>query len=78
MGSVGLHLLRQDNPGKSDAELARILAEKYGHMVVVRYKNTEGLENFTNLGCADSQAAVDEYFNSPYCHETEIVYDVRK
>ena len=78
MGSLGLYNLRQEYPGKSDEEIARLLADKYGYVAVVRYKNSPDSVDFTNLGCCGTQDKLDGYFSSPYCHHTEIVYDGRR
>lgn len=78
MGSLSLYSQRQEHPGKSDAEIAQLLADKYGYVAVVRYKNSPGSNDYTNLGCCDSQAKLEGYFSSPYCHDTEIVYDSRQ
>lgn len=78
MGSLGLYNLRKEYPGKSDEEIARLLADKYGYVAVVRYKNSPDSSDFTNLGCCGTQDKLDGYFSSPYCHNTEIVYDGRQ
>jgi hypothetical protein len=76
MGSLGIAWLRTDYPGKTDAEIASLLATKYGYHVIVRYKNRGG-GDYTNFGCCMTDEDVAGYFTSPYCHETEIIYDGR-
>ena len=78
MGSLGLYNLRKEYQRKSDEEIARLLADKYGYVAVVRYKNSPDSSDFTNLGCCGTQDKLDGYFSSPYCHNTEIVYDGRQ
>ena len=77
MGSHDIASIRDDYPGKSDIEAARAFAEKYGYIAIVRYKNSENSRDFTNLGTCTTEAEIRGYLTSPYCHETEIIYDGR-
>jgi hypothetical protein len=78
MGSLTLSFLREHYPGKTDAEIAKILTEEDQTLVaVVRYKNDPEAEDFTNIGTCDSNEAVDGYYTSPYCHATEMLVDRR-
>jgi hypothetical protein len=77
MGSFDIDAIRSDFPGKSDAEAAKSLAEKYGYIAVVRYKNSSNTSDFTNIGTCKTQAEIRGYLTSPYCHDAEIVYDAR-
>ncbi len=77
MSSLSLFYLRQDHPGKSDEEIARMLAEKYRCVAVVRYKSSAD-GDYTNIGCCDTRESMDNYFNSPFCHDTQILYDARQ
>ena len=75
MSSVGID--RDEYPGKSDAEIAEVIAKKYGYIVVVRYKNSAGAFEFTNFGTCQMEEEIHGYLSSPYCHDAEIIYDGR-
>ena len=51
-------------------------AQQYGYVVVVKYKTGTKSESFKLGGCY-SEAKIQEYFNSPHCHDPKIVYDAR-
>jgi hypothetical protein len=77
MGSQDIDAIRSNYPGKSDPEIAKALAEKYGHIAIVRYKNSASSSDFTNIGTCRSEAEIRGYLTSPYCHAAEIIYDAR-
>jgi hypothetical protein len=76
-GQFCIEPTRKDYPGKSDHEIAKALAVKYGYIAVVRYKNSRGRSEFTNLGVCNTEAEIQGYMTSPYCHATEVIYDGR-
>jgi hypothetical protein len=75
MGSLSID--REANPGKSDAEIAKAIATKYGYIAVVRYKNSSTAHEFTNFGTCQTEDEIRGYLSSPYCHAAEVVYDGR-
>lgn len=77
MGSLQLGHLRIKYPDESDAKIAEIIAKDGGYIVIVRYKNTLSASDFTDFGTCVTEEEVQGYFSSPYCHDTEIVYDIR-
>lgn len=77
MGSQNIELLRKDYPGKSDAEKAKALAEKYGYIAIVRYKSSSDATDFSNIGTCNTEADIRGYFTSPYCKDAEVIYDGR-
>jgi hypothetical protein len=77
MGSFELDPIRKEYPGKSDQEIASILAQKYAYIAVVRYKNAHARSDFSNIGTCTTEADIRGYMTSPYCHETELIYDAR-
>ena len=77
MSSLRIDAQRARYPGMSDAEIAMTLAQEYGYIVVVRYKNSPQADDFTDFGTCQSEEKVHEYFRSSYCHDVEIVYDGR-
>ena len=77
MSSLSLFNLREQYSGLSEEDIAKTLAEKYQYVAIVRYKNQPD-GPFTNFGCCDTQEKLDSYFESPYCHDTELIYDGRK
>jgi len=77
MGSCDLEPIRKDYPGKTDQEIASTLAQKYGYIAVVRYKNSRGMTDFSNIGTCSTEADIRGYLTSPYCHDAELIYDAR-
>ncbi len=78
MSSLTISTLRSQYPGKSDKVIAQELLNKYSTMVaIVRYKNSKNASEFTNFGTCDSEAEIQGYFSSPYCHQTEMLIDQR-
>ena len=77
MGSFDIDSIRKDYPGKSDSEVARAFAEKYGNIVIVRYKNSPDASDYTNIGTCNTEAEIRGYLTSQYCHAAEIIYDGR-
>lgn len=77
MGSLDIQSARSDYPGKSDQEVARAMAEKWGYIAVVRYKNSPGSSDFTNFGTCMTEAEIRGYLTSPYCHAAEVIFDGR-
>ena len=63
-------------PGKTDAEIATSLAHKHGYLVVMRFKSSPS-SDYDHFACCYHDYEVDGYFTSPYCHDTEILYDAR-
>lgn len=77
MTSVNLYNKRKEYPDKSDEEIAQLLAQEYGYVAIVRYKSDPS-GDYNNFGCCSSVEKLEGYKNSPYCHDTEIIYDIRK
>jgi len=77
MRSLNIESMRKDYPGKSDAEAAKALAEKYGYMAIVRYKRSSGASDFSNVGSCNTEAEIRGYLTSPYCNDAEVIYDSR-
>lgn len=76
MASIKITSMRKEFPGKSDKEVASEYAKKWGILIIVRYKiYSDG--KFTNVGLCKSEEEVDNYFNSPACVDTEILFDGR-
>lgn len=76
MGSISREFLRRKYPGKSDAEIAAQLAEEGGYVAVLRYKSSGALD-YTDFATCILDEEVDGYFNSPYCSDVEILFDIR-
>jgi len=64
-------------PGKTDEQIASALAHEYGYVAVVRYKSSAS-SDYDHFGCCKHDYEVEGYFNSPYCQDTEVIYDGRK
>jgi len=77
MGSRSIKSIREDYPGMSDSEAAKALADKYDYIAVVRYKNSVNAFDFTDIGTCKTEAEIQGYLTSPYCHNAEIIYDGR-
>jgi ribosomal protein S17E len=77
MGSLNIESIRNDYPSKSDADAAKALAEKYGYIAIVRYKNSKSVSDFTNIGTCKTEAEIRGYLTSPYCNDAELIYDGR-
>ena len=52
MGSIRID--RKEYPGRSDAEIAKMLAKKNAYIVVLRYKNSASASEFTDFGLCQS------------------------
>lgn len=76
MASIEIKVIREKYPGLTDQELAAIYAKDKGYSVIVRYKSSENGE-YNNFGLCKSPDETVAYKNSPYCHDTEIIYDSR-
>lgn len=68
---------RDKYPGKSDTEIAEAVAKENGCIVVIRYKNSETSNEFTDFGLCQIEEEIHGYLSSPYCHDAEIIYDYR-
>jgi len=77
MGSFNIEQMRKEYPGKSDAEAAKAFAEHEGAIAIVRYKNDASESDFTDIATCRTAEDIKRYFASPYCHQTEIIYDGR-
>lgn len=77
MASYPIAPERLEFPGKTDEQIASALAHKYGYVAVVRYKSSAS-SDYDHFGCCKHDYEVEGYFNSPYCHDTEAIYDGRK
>lgn len=75
MASSSISYEREQFQDKTDHEIATILAKKYGHIVVLRYKNNPSLD-YTDFATCDYEQ-VNGYLKSPYCYDIEILYDSR-
>lgn len=76
MASLDIDSQRREYPGKSDQDIAEILAQQYGYIAVVRYKS-HGAAKYTNFGVCTSENEISGYFNSAYCDDVELIYDGR-
>lgn len=76
MATLSIDILRQEFPYISDADVASHYANKYRHVVMLRYKS-DPTKEYDNLASCDTDSEVEGYFNSPHCHNVEIVYDRR-
>lgn len=77
MGSLNIQTMRDECPGKPDDEAARAFAKKNGYIAIVRYKNSASAADFTNIGTCKMEDEIRAYLSSPYCHDTEVIYDGR-
>ena len=73
MASVSINTIREMCPGMSDRKAAETLAHKEGWMAVVRYKSSPS-GGFTHFGFCVNAADADLYYDSPNCHEAELIY----
>jgi hypothetical protein len=74
MGSISIEEILKSYPGKSEAEAAAAYAREYGYVVIVKYRKSPAAE-FDNFGCCSKYDQLKGYFDSPYCYDTEVVYD---
>ena len=77
MSSVSIENLKSEFPGKSESQAAAEYAQKWGFVAIVKYKNSAN-GDYTDIGCCSSENHVNEYLESPSCHEPELIYDGRK
>lgn len=77
MSSLGIESIREDYPGKSDAEAAQAFAEKHGYIAIIRYKSSSEASDFSNIGTCDTEAEIRGYLTSSSCHNAEVIYDGR-
>lgn len=63
--------LQEKYPGKSNTEIARILADEYGYIAVIQF---EGMGTY--LACCHTVEELEEVLGSPYCKAKEVVYHV--
>lgn len=77
MGSLNIQSIRDEHPGKSDADAAKAYAQKWGFIAIVRYKNSSSASDFTNIGTCKMEDEIRGYLTSPYCHSAEVIYDGR-
>lgn len=77
MSSLNIQLIRNDYPGKSDAEAAEAYAQKWGFIAIIRYKNSTSSSDFTNIGTCRMEDEIRGYLSSPNCHSAEVIYDGR-
>ena len=76
MPSLIIKIMRENYPGKSDAELARAYAQEYGYLAIVRYKSN-GASDFTHVGVCRTKSEIRNYLTSPNCCDAEVIYDRR-
>jgi len=76
MPSISMVAVREQYPGKTDAEIAAKLAEKGQYVVIVRYKlKADG--PFASFGLCWTYAEADDYLHNPNLHDVEVLYDRR-
>jgi len=76
MPSISMVAVREQYPGKTDAEAAAKLAEKGEYVIVVRYKlKADG--PFASFGLCWTYAEADNYLLNQNLHEVEVLYDRR-
>jgi hypothetical protein len=76
MASISISTVREQYPGKTDAEAAARIAEEGGYVIVVRYKlMSDG--PFTNFGLCWTYAEADNYLFNQNLHDVEVIYDRR-
>lgn len=73
MPTMYLDNLRDKYPGKSDDEIARVIAQKYGYHVIVRFKHPSSSE-YDHFGCCKSSEQASGYLNNQNCKDPEIIY----
>lgn len=77
MGSLNIHIMREEYQGKSDTEAAKAFAQKHGYIAIVHYKNSKDASDFTDIGTCQSEEQIQGYLRSSYCHDVELIYDGR-
>ena len=70
MGSMTIP--RGDYPDKSDSEIAELLAEEYGFVAVIRYKNSASDTEYTTFAPCMSTDEIERYMQIEY--DPEIIY----
>lgn len=75
MASLSIAPERQDNPGKTDEQIAELLAKKMGYHVVLAYKNSSTASDYTDFALCKTQREVQGYHDSQWCHDIECLYD---
>lgn len=76
MSSLNIQIMRNEYPGKSDAEAAKAYAQQHGCIAIVRYKS-RGAPDFTDIGICTMESEIRGYLTSPYCSDAEVIYDGR-
>jgi hypothetical protein len=76
MPSISIVAVREQYPGKTDAEVAAELAEKGEYVVIVRYK-LKPYGPFTSFGLCWTYAEAGDYLLNQNLHDVEVLYDRR-
>lgn len=76
--TLGYHITAELYPGKTDAQVARILAWKRGYKIIARYKINASDKEYNHFALCRDALAFQGYQSNPNCHELEILYDVTK
>jgi hypothetical protein len=76
MPSISIVAVREQYPGKTDAEVAAELAEKEEYVVIVRYK-LKPYGPFTSFGLCWTYTEAGDYLLNQNLHDVEVLYDRR-
>ena len=68
--------MRENCPGRSDSESARLYALEYGYLAIVRYKSISA-PDFTHVGVCREETEIRNYLTSPNCCDAEVINDGR-
>lgn len=67
---------REEFPGLSDELVAQEMAQKYGYVAVVRFKEVKD-GPYTHFGCCLNDQKVRHYLYDPDHHNAHLIYDAR-
>ena len=74
IGSSSFNSLSRQFPGSTEREAARLFAQKYRYVGIVKYKsNPDG--PYTDIGCCDIAVKIRLYLESPHCHDAVVLYE---
>jgi hypothetical protein len=65
-------------PGKTDVQIARLLAWKDGYKIVARFKLSASDKDYNHFAACRDLIAFEGYKGNPNCHDLEILFDTTK
>jgi hypothetical protein len=78
MATLGYHVITELYPGKTDSQVARILAWKRGYRIIARYKINASDKEYNHFALCRDSGEYQGYKDNPNCYDLEILYDATK